>query len=291
MKILLAVDPPEAGSAGIEALLNRPWPPHSTVEVLSVVETARVWDVPSLVDGLREAGADAIRSASDRLRPGGFEVSSCLLMGDPKDLIVDRARDIHADLVMLGSRHIAGLSRFLLGSVAAAVARFAPCSVEIVRPAAGGEPGTNLKVLVATDGSECSRLAIRSIAERPWPQGTEFQVVSAMEMHAPLVGLPYFRPSAMEQLRADAARRAEEAEMAAERVLTDAGLKTSGTVLVPTAPAKELILQKAEEWGAGLIVCGSHGHRGWSRFFLGSVSEAIASHAHCSVEIIRPAQP
>jgi nucleotide-binding universal stress UspA family protein len=56
---------------------------------------------------------------------------------------------------------------------------------------------------------------------------------------------------------------------------------------VPAATPKELILQDADEWGADLIVCGSHGRRGLSRFLLGSVSEAIATHAKCSVEIIR----
>jgi nucleotide-binding universal stress UspA family protein len=99
--------------------------------------------------------------------------------------------------------------------------------------------------------------------------------------------MPYFRGSAMESLRGDAMQKAENAEMAAEGILADAGLTVSGTVAVPAATPKELVLQDAEEWGANLIVCGSHGRRGLSRFLLGSVSEAIATHAKCSVEIIR----
>jgi nucleotide-binding universal stress UspA family protein len=38
---------------------------------------------------------------------------------------------------------------------------------------------------------------------------------------------------------------------------------------------------------ADLIVVGSHGYRGFKRFLLGSVSQAVASHAKCSVEIVR----
>ncbi len=76
--------------------------------------------------------------------------------------------------------------------------------------------------------------------------------------------------------------------MAAEKILSDAGLNVSGTVAVPSDTAKQIILSDADEWGADLIVCGSHGRRGVNRFLLGSVSEAVATHAKCSVEIIRP---
>ena len=50
---------------------------------------------------------------------------------------------------------------------------------------------------------------------------------------------------------------------------------------------REVILDEADHWGANLIVVGSHGYRGLTRFLLGSVSQAIASHAKCSVEIVR----
>ena len=50
---------------------------------------------------------------------------------------------------------------------------------------------------------------------------------------------------------------------------------------------QELILNEASAWGADLIVVGSHGRQGASRFLLGSVSEPVAFHANCSVEIVR----
>jgi nucleotide-binding universal stress UspA family protein len=47
------------------------------------------------------------------------------------------------------------------------------------------------------------------------------------------------------------------------------------------------IIETAKRLGADLIALGSHGYRGFTRFMLGSVSYAVASHAHCSVEIVR----
>lgn len=285
MKILLAIDPPEVSSAAVAEVAKRPWPPRTTVEVLSVVEPSYVWDVPSLVEGLQEAAEATAQSAADGLVSAGLPASAHVLFGDAKAVIIDRARETGADFVILGSRGASGLTRFVLGSVAAAVARFAPCSVEIVRAAPSGEAG--MKILLATDGSECSQLAARSVAARPWPAGTVVRALSVAEFSLPLLKVPYFSPGAMENLRADSMRRAEEAEMSAEEILAEAGLQESGTVAVPVAMPKEVILQNAEEWGAQLIVCGSHGRRGLSRFLLGSVSEAIATHAKCSVEIIR----
>ncbi len=288
MKILLAVDPPGESDATVAEVAARPWPPETSVEVLSVVEPSHVWDVPSLIEGLEQAARDTAESAAGQLRAAGFQATACVLVGDAKAVITDRARQTGSDLVIAGSRGARGLTRFLLGSVAAAVARFAPCSVEIVRATGDGKrPHAPMKILLATDGSECSQLAAQSIAARPWPAGTSIRAMSVAELSVPLLEMPYFLPHTMEKLRGEAIQRAEQAEMQAEEILAKAGLEESGTVAVPTGTPKEVILQNAEEWGADLIVCGSHGRRGLSKFLLGSVSGAVAAHAKCSVEIIR----
>jgi nucleotide-binding universal stress UspA family protein len=115
-------------------------------------------------------------------------------------------------------------------------------------------------------------------------------VISVVELSVPLFRIPYppyFDRHAMEELRGEAMKRTEQALSDAEQIVSEADLPVTGTVIVPCATPKELILEEAHKWGADLIVLGSHGRRGISRFLLGSVSEAVASHAHCSVEIIR----
>jgi nucleotide-binding universal stress UspA family protein len=56
---------------------------------------------------------------------------------------------------------------------------------------------------------------------------------------------------------------------------------------MPIREPRALILDTAEAWGADLIVVASHGRRGLDRFLMGSVSEAVATYARCSVEVIR----
>ena len=59
------------------------------------------------------------------------------------------------------------------------------------------------------------------------------------------------------------------------------------TTEVLSGSPKRVILEEAEAFGADLIVVGSHGHGMLERFLLGSVSQAVALHAKCSVEIVR----
>jgi nucleotide-binding universal stress UspA family protein len=74
---------------------------------------------------------------------------------------------------------------------------------------------------------------------------------------------------------------------AAERIKAGKAPGLEITTVIKNGHAKEVILDEAEKWGADLIVLGSHGYSGWQRFLLGSVSNAVATHAHCSVEIVR----
>jgi len=48
------------------------------------------------------------------------------------------------------------------------------------------------------------------------------------------------------------------------------------------------IINYAARWHADLIVMGSHGKKGLDKALIGSVSETVLRHAHCSVEIVRP---
>jgi len=59
------------------------------------------------------------------------------------------------------------------------------------------------------------------------------------------------------------------------------------TIFTEGKPGHEIV-RVAEELKADLIVLGTHGHRGWKRFTLGSVAEFVGRHAPCAVFTIRP---
>ena len=65
--------------------------------------------------------------------------------------------------------------------------------------------------------------------------------------------------------------------------------KLSITTAAIEGSPKAVIIEEAEKFGADLIVVGSHGHGAVAGFLLGSVSQSVALHAKCSVEIVRKA--
>ena len=146
-----------------------------------------------------------------------------------------------------------------------------------------------MKILLATDGSLCSERAVEETARRPWPADSQVRVVSVVEPPAPLVAEPYMGATdyfeEVEKLKRQQA--VEALERAAEK-LRGGTLQVSTEVL--TGSPKRRIVEEAEDWGADLIVVGSHGYKSWERMLLGSVSQAVAAHAASSVEIVRCAE-
>jgi nucleotide-binding universal stress UspA family protein len=143
MKILLALDDSKFSQAATEALIAQAKPKETEVRVLHVIEPLPVYpegqawgygakSIPVSAEERKEAEELVTRSAQT-LRDAGFTVMTAVEQGSPKVVIIDSAKEWPADLIVLGSHGRKGLDRFLMGTVSEAVARHAPCSVEIVR--------------------------------------------------------------------------------------------------------------------------------------------------------------
>ena len=143
-----------------------------------------------------------------------------------------------------------------------------------------------MKILIAADGSECSDVAVEEVAKRPWPADSVVRIISVAEtLPLEVLSLP---PRYREDIDRAARHRVEtivERAMARLRDSDARFLPISSTVVVDSP--KDAIIEEAERWGADLIVVGSHGYRGPERALLGSVSQAVATQAKCSVEIAR----
>jgi nucleotide-binding universal stress UspA family protein len=309
MKILLAVDGSEAGFAAVEESARIPWPEGSVMKIISVAEfplPARGWTAPlasgSYEEWERMSEGRALESATramarfGEIAGGAIEARVKTLKGDPKVAILDEAENWGADLIIVGTHGYNTLERLWIGSVSRSIATHAKCSVQIARArkveGLAHDYGKAMRILLAVDGSEFGDAAVEEIANRPWPAGSQVHVLSVI--HLPFQPGPevwslpesyYYKLEMSERDRAGSVVNRAVGNLSEANVERDTPLTLSSEVIV--GHAAETIIGTAEKWGADLVMIGSHGYRGFTRFLLGSVSYAVASHAPCSVEIVR----
>ncbi|MBM2802896.1 MAG: nhaX [Deltaproteobacteria bacterium] len=148
-----------------------------------------------------------------------------------------------------------------------------------------------MRILLAIDGSEQSEAAVDEIARQHFPADSEVRVISVVEpAYFPVtISGEGVNMSIYEEIEKTARERARAAvEKAAAKLRADEeSCQVNVTTEVISGSPKGVILEQAEAFGADLIVVGSHGYGMLERFLLGSVSQAVALHARCSVLIVR----
>lgn len=144
-----------------------------------------------------------------------------------------------------------------------------------------------MKILIATDGSECSEAAIEEYLRLvPKSRATEIKVVSSVEEPYALMGETFggLSPQVVQELYDGSMKLAERFCEAAEKLIGGRAVVSSE---VRTGSAEKAIIDAAREWKPDMIVVGSHG-RGFFGRMLGSVSDAVVHDANCPVLIARP---
>jgi nucleotide-binding universal stress UspA family protein len=306
-KVLIGYDGSACADAALEDLARAGLAAELDALVISVAD---VWLPPDpnkfepvfperLPRAAQQARAQAVQAveasraladqAAERLKAlfPSWKVGAWACGDSPGWAVVKKADEWKADLVVVGSHGRSALERLFLGSVSQKVVAEAHCSVRIARPRRQPRHA-RLRILVAVDGSPDSSTAVRAVASRTWPALTEFRVAAVID---PRLETAVAWPGAY----ADQWLAEEDMNVSewVSRVvnhfagkLRDAGLQVETSV--SAGDPKPLLLKAAEDWEADCIFLGARGLQHGERLFLGTTASAIATRAHCSVEIVRP---
>jgi nucleotide-binding universal stress UspA family protein len=131
-RLLIGVDGSPDAEAAITVVATRVWPASSKARVVIALDDV-VSEVIDHIEGGRAWIHETIEAAGARLRAAGLTVSSQIRKGDPKSILPAEAESWGADCIFVGTRGLNRFERFRLGSVSAATAARAHCSVEVVR--------------------------------------------------------------------------------------------------------------------------------------------------------------
>lgn len=120
--------------------------------------------------------------------------------------------------------------------------------------------------------------------------GDEIRIVSVIDMAVPMAVDIYggYLPDSSEferTARENAGNILDETVAKLGEHFGDTGPAMSTEVLFGSPESR--IVEAAEELGPDLIVLGSHGYKAWERLLLGSVSDSVLHHVHCSVLVVR----
>ena len=236
-----------------------------------------------LCAGDREGADEAIRQAGALSRAYGASLEILHVKvgaGASDTVIVRRADEVAADLIVVGGEGETGLATQRLGEVARRVVRHARGSVLVARRG----PGSG-KILAATDFSDPSLPAVASAAEETRRRGASLTVVHNVDPELDSFGpevvstlLQLFSDDIMAEVGRGARDRLVE-------VLRRLGVE--GEAVITHGAASASILRLAQELPADLVVVGRSGGTGLANALVGSVAERVVRWAECSVLVVR----
>ncbi len=288
-RILVATDFSEQGTKAFDAALALAVRNKAELHVIHALEVALPLFEPYAVVIPADWIGEARRLAQEKLAKALAAVKAKGLSGTTHlgdvpaaHAIAERARELSADLVVVGTHGHTGLKHVLLGSVAERTVEYAPCSVWTVKgPRSGAELRT---IVVGSDFSPAGSEALVTAAAWARDAGAKLHLVHALQIPTPLIA-PYevaIPEGVIEGARREADRQLQQAAKAVSGV--------SVTTELSTTPAHAALVDAAERVSADLIVTGSRGHTGFKHALLGSVAERTLRYAPCSVLTVRKAR-
>jgi len=287
MRILLAVDGSEQSydaARGLEYLA--PAEQVIALHVLDIPVPAYPTMVPEAVRDLRTAVEPRMREEGERIvnqvssilpRDAG-KVSTRVESGSPAELIVTIAGEEQIDLIVLGARGVGPVHELVLGSVSHRVLTHAPCPTLIAK----GPLRSLRRLLLPVQEAEDAEAALKFLARKPFRDAVEVTVLTVLPLAKQMWpegagNIDAFRETALASARSFVESVAE--RLSAMRYLA------KGTARIGF-PSSEIIHESMAA-NVDLILMGSRGRRGLTRFLLGSVSHAVVHRTTRPVLILR----
>ena len=229
----------------------------------------------TLEQSMKEDGERLLKRVESLLPLHAGPTTKELRIGSPAKSILSMAEEQKADLIVMGARGLGPIKERLLGSVSHRIITLAPCATLIVN----GPVKAMKQILLPLEGPLDAEAAIRFLRLKPFHETVELTLMTVLPWTEP----PW--PSGAAAAAAAAAtemleKQTEYIQAVAER-LCAIGYKAHGVALLGTPPT--MILQQATTLRSDLILMGTRGRQGITRFVLGSVSHAVLHKAPCPV--------
>jgi nucleotide-binding universal stress UspA family protein len=239
--------------------------------------------LPSQMEKRFETGTQMCREALSALQSEldlNGSIKSFVSEGEAADVILETAREKHADLIALGTYGRRGLHRLLMGSVTSQVILDSPCDVLVVKDPRRSCTGSYGSLLVPFDGSDSSKKALLRACDLVKADGGEISVLYVIPRYEEM--MDFFKTESIQK------SLYQEAEKITEGAKKNAAAQgVSITAVVQEGYAVDKIVETASLLKNDLIVMGTHGWRGMSKAMLGSTSERTIAYAPCPLLVVR----
>ncbi len=222
----------------------------------------------------------------------GGTVEPILLLGHAAEQIVDYAEKENVGIIVMATHGRSGIRRWMLGDVAAKVARSTPKPVMVIRVDGVVDPQGEQKVLLSKillplDGSKQSEVAIphiEELAQRLKAVVVLLHVIAPTHFAYGIPGETVEMPFSPEDMQRFTEKSAEYLETVAE-AFTKRGISTTTEVAVGTAAGE--IIRLSEDMPADLIAMSTHGRSGIGRWAFGSVTDKVIHASKTPVLLVR----